>query len=84
MLRHSVIFISALLLTNCSTPAMKIANSGMVVLPPWSAEDERRAAILITNRCGNPPVCPADAVLEKATLNYANLRAQVRAAQSTK
>lgn len=73
-----------LLLSSCQTAQPRVDAPGRVALPPWSAEDQKQAGILIKSRCGNPPVCPRDAVLERAALGYVNLRAQVRASEGLK
>jgi len=55
-----------------------------VPLVPWAPDDQKAAAELIAKRCGSPPHCPADAVLERAALDYVKQRAMVRAASGEK
>lgn len=72
--------LTLLLLASCSTAADRATAYVGVPLASWSVQDQKRAGELIAQRCGNPPLCPADAVLERATLEFVKLRALVRAA----
>ena len=69
-----------LLLTGCAGAAPDAQRFVGVPLATWNAADQKTAADLIAKRCGVPPRCPPDAVLEQATLDYSKLRALVRAA----
>lgn len=84
MLRNKLYPIATLLLLSaCETASDRASAFVAVPLATWSPKDQKAAAALITERCGSPPLCPADAVLERATLDYEKLRALVRAAGQT-
>lgn len=69
-----------LLLSACETAAHRAGSFTGVPLADWPKAEQAQVAAKITQACGSPPVCPGDAVLERAALAYAKLRALVRAA----
>lgn len=68
------------LLMSCATAAGNAQQFTGVPLLDWPKADQEKAANLIALRCGLPPHCPADAVLEQATLDRIKERNLVRAA----
>ena len=75
-----LILLMLLLLTSCATEAPSAPHYTGVPIPPWQAADQKKVADLIEFKCGKPPACPTDAVLERAVLDYVKLRNEVRAA----
>lgn len=83
MLRSRLLLLpiaTLLLLTNCATAERRATAFVGVPLAHWDAAAQKRAYDLIAQRCGKPPLCPPDAVLEQSTLDYVKLRNLVKAA----
>lgn len=78
--RLLLLTVTPLLLSSCTTPADRATRFVGVPLERWSPDAQHKADALIAQRCGRPPLCPPDAVLEQATLDYVKLRNLVRAA----
>lgn len=77
-----LILLTTLLLTACETAQPKAEHFVGVPLEQLPAADQARVHDLVQARCGEPPVCPADAILESWALKFVKLRALVRAATS--
>ncbi len=65
---------------SCAAVAPSATRFIGVPLDPWSKTDQQAAYKKIVVVCGDPPVCPVSAVLERAALAYVKLRDRVKAA----